>query len=116
MRDELIEGLEALADRDHQQRTWGRDAPQPTEWDNFDEVVHLLYDDMNVLPDPSDAVGVLLFEEDVDALERLEGVLGPLIDELGDVGDEVYLADPRWSDVVSAAGVALETLRGPASK
>ncbi|WP_268267500.1 hypothetical protein OHU34_00630 [Streptomyces sp. NBC_00080] len=38
-------------------------------------------------------------------------MLGPLVDELGDVGDEVYLASPRWSAVVTAARDVLEAMR-----
>ncbi|MET9897402.1 hypothetical protein [Streptomyces sp. NPDC006446] len=74
--------------------------------------MHVLFDDSRVLDDPEPPVGeVLASAREVRAARELAEVLGPLIDELGDVGDEVYLASPRWPAVVMAAQNVLEAMR-----
>lgn len=78
---------------------------------DLDYCVHILFDDTYAMSDPLAAVGVILFENEVASLEALRDVLGPLIDELGDVEDETYLADPRWSKVEAAANSAATQMR-----
>jgi hypothetical protein len=77
----------------------------------LDYCVHILFDDTYAMSDPLAAVGVILFENEVASLEVLRDVLGPLIDELGDVEDETYLADPRWSMVEAAANSVATQMR-----
>lgn len=54
---------------------------------------------------------VLRSPDEARAAREPAEVLGPLVDELGDVGDEVYLASPRWPAVVSAARIMIEAMR-----
>ena len=39
--------------------------------------------------------------------------LNPLLEDLADSSDAVYLADPRWPSVVHAARSALDGMRNP---
>jgi hypothetical protein len=111
-REEVIEALRALSDPDHQRRVWvGGESIGPNFYDALDERIHALFDDADVLPDPSARIGILLRDEaEVEALRPLGRLLDEMIEDLGDVPDEQYLANPRWSDVVQYAGAALEVL------
>ncbi|MFG3029040.1 hypothetical protein ACGFZJ_10965 [Streptomyces sp. NPDC048253] len=109
----VVSVLESLADTGHQHRVWLDRGPAPDDAvDNLDLVVHVLFDDSRVLEDPEEAVGeVLRSRDEARAARALAEVLGPLVDELGDVGDEVYLASPRWPAVVTAARDVLDAMR-----
>lgn len=112
VRTQVLSAVEALADREYQERVWIRhELPHPGYYDEHDLNIHILYDDAAVLPDPASAVGTVLHEDEVGPLQELEAVYGPLIDDLGDQPDAVYLADPRWDDVVRAAARAWEVMR-----
>jgi hypothetical protein len=111
MRAEVARALASLADPEHQVRAWLRRPVPPTNLDSLDTMVHVLYDDEAVLPDPARSVGSLLHEGDeVSALAALEEVFGPIIDRLGDVSEDAYLAAPEWPEVCRRAGVALAAL------
>jgi len=112
MREEVIDALQALGDPDYQRRVWlKRDWPDPASYDSLDENVHILFDDIDVCVDPARWVGIVLHPAEVEPLKTLGEVFGALIDDLGDVSDEVYLADPRWSTVVELAQAAYDALR-----
>lgn len=63
------------------------------------------------MSNPRAAVGVILFENEVGGLESLRDVFSPLINDLGNVDDDAYLADPRWSKVQAAASNAAIQMR-----
>ncbi|WP_328671792.1 SCO4402 family protein [Streptomyces sp. NBC_00328] len=74
--------------------------------------MHVLFDDSRVLEEPEATVGeVLRSADEARAARKPAEVLGPLVDELGDAGDEVCLASPRWPAVVTAAQNVLEAMR-----
>jgi hypothetical protein len=107
MRTEVVGALEALGDPDYQRRVWLKhDWPDPEGYDSLDENVHVLFDDIDVCVDPVGWVGVVLHPSEVEPLQKLGEVFGALIDDLVDVPDEVYLADPRWPSVVELARAA----------
>jgi hypothetical protein len=56
-------------------------------------------------------VGTVLRQTEVGALSSLEDVLGPRLDELGDVTDREYVDHPRWPKVIEAARVALTAMQ-----
>ncbi|GAB2986023.1 SCO4402 family protein [Nocardioides montaniterrae] len=111
MRAEVVAALESLSDVEHQRTRWGRYIESENFYDDLTLNIHILYDDCCVLPDPAPAVPSVLLESDVPGLERLGAVLTPMLDDLGNSTDEVYLADPRWPAVVAAAGLALTAMR-----
>jgi hypothetical protein len=113
VRSNVVAALESLADPEHQHRVWRDRAPRADDAvDDFGLVVHVLFDDSRVLDDSEPPLGeVLASEREVRAARELAEVLGPLIDELGDVDDEVYLASPRWPAVVAYARNMLEAMR-----
>lgn len=107
-RRELLSALRALADLEYQRRVWiRRELPTPGYYDELDLEIHVLYDDTCVLPNPELCVGTVIRASEVEALRRLDGVLGPVIDELGNSADEDYLAHEDWTAVAAAAKDAL---------
>jgi hypothetical protein len=110
MRQEIASALAALADPEYQQRVWiDRKYPRENFYDDLTLNINILYD--MVLPDPRSRIGtVLVSENEVGHLARLEAVLGPLVAELRDAPDSRYLSDPRWEEVVVAAGSALSSM------
>jgi hypothetical protein len=111
MRDQVIASLQSLADPSHQEVRWGRYEEGVSYFDDLTLNVHVLYDDCQVLPDPSRSVGAVLYEDEVQALRGLNAALGPMLDDLRDSPDSDYLADPRWPQVVDAARAALDVMR-----
>ncbi|TCK20424.1 SCO4402 family protein [Pseudonocardia endophytica] len=107
----VVDALRVLADPEYQERVWIRhEFPPGIKYDELDYRVHILFDDMVVLPDPEPAIGALIYPDEVDTLRALGAVFESLIDELGDVGDAEYLAHPRWTDVVRGAAEAYRVL------
>ncbi|MFT4296057.1 MAG: hypothetical protein QM582_11665 [Micropruina sp.] len=111
MRLQAVAALRSLSDVRHQQARWGRVDEGVNYYEDFSLIVHVLYDDCAVLPEPEAAVGAIIHSAEVLAFAELELVLGPMLDELGDAADEVYGTDPRWPAVVRAAGQALLVMK-----
>ena len=114
-RDEVVEAVRSLSDLAYQKRVWvDRDYPQPGFYDALDECVHTLFDDADVLPEPSGRLGVLLRSEtEVEALRPLGSLLDAVVEDLGTSPADRYLADPRWPEVVRRAGIAYQVLSAP---
>lgn len=111
MRLEVIAALRSLSDRQHQESRWGRVEQGVDYYDDLTLNVHTLYDDCMVLPEPSQAVPDVLHHEEVPAIHDLGQALGPMLQDLGDRPDAVYLSDPRWPAVVQAAKAALGVMQ-----
>lgn len=107
MRREVMRALASLADLQFQERVW----LDPAAPEDFGMNVHILFDDCEVLPEPAARVGSVLVEgAELQALRELAERLEPLLDDLGDSCDDVYLTDTRWPDVVSRASLALAAM------
>lgn len=109
MRAEVLVALRSMASPEEQKR-WIDPPPNPTRIENLDINVHILYDDCEVVPEPADSVGSILYEDEVPALRDFHAAFGPLLHELRNSPDEVYLADPRWPEVIRAARRALDVM------
>lgn len=110
MRLEVIAALRSLGDPKHQRLQWGRWREGVEYYDDLALDIHILYDDTGVLPHPEGATPAVLFPAEVSAFRALAAALGPLIDEHGERGEEVYLRDPRWASVIAAASEALAVM------
>lgn len=110
MRMYVEDSLESLSDPAYQREKWGVCVEGVSFYDDLTLNTHILYDDCAVLPSPQIKVPAILYETEVPPLLALEEVFGPLLDELGNAPDEVYLDDPRWADVVAAARAAYQTM------
>ena len=106
MRSQIIDTVRSLSDPVHQRTKWGRYDPTEHYYDDLDINIHILYDDFTVLPNPEESIASLLHESEVLPLKALDVVLDPMIKDLGNAPDEVYLCDPRWPAVIQAAADA----------
>lgn len=112
MRLEVAAALASLADPGYQVRAWLEHRFEaPGAYEDLSMVLHILYDDIQVLPDPSRRIGsVLISGAEVDALGRLAGPLTAVVDRLGDVEVVAYLDAPEWPQIVDAASIALASM------
>lgn len=117
MRREIIEAVRVLSDPAYQWSAWVRRDLPPGVHDNFTLRVHVLYDDTEVLPDPSGAVGDLLESAaEAEALRALGEALDAVFRKLGTGRpDEDYLRADDWDAVVARARTALRTM-APAAR
>lgn len=80
MRGQVIASLQSLADPSHQNVRWGPYEEGVSYYDDLTLNVHVLYDDCQVLPDPSRSVGTVLYEDEVEALQGVHAALSPMLD------------------------------------
>ncbi len=109
MRQELIENLRSLSDVDYQDRMWINGGSEGRiQHDEFDYVVHFLYDDTSLADDPVSLIGVILRNaNEVALIELVIATLENLFEKMGlDKTDEEYVRSQWWSDVVNAAKIA----------
>lgn len=109
VRDQVIDALQSLASARRQER-WGVVEEGVNYYDDLDLVVHVLYDDASVLPRPGESVGTIIYLEEVPAFSTLGDIFSAMIADLGDVKDEVYLADSRWNRVMECAASVLQVM------
>ena len=113
MREELLETLRSLADREYQHKVWlENDYPPGIECDNFDEAVHFLYDDTILAENPDAAIGVIIEDEkEARLISAVCQAIDLVFEALGTgVGDEEYIKSAEWTAVVEAALKALQLM------
>jgi len=113
MREELLETLRSLADREYQHKVWlERDYPPEIKYDCFDEVVHFLYDDTVLAENPDAAIGVIIEDEkEARLMSAVCQAIDLVFEALGTgVSDEEYIKSSEWTRVVEAALRALQAM------
>lgn len=104
MRKEVMSALAALAVADHQRENW----PDQLALDDLTYVVHILFDDSEVLPEPASAVGTILLDGDeITRLRTLGSIFESVLDDYELISAQPIINDPRWPLVIRAAGYAL---------
>lgn len=114
MREELLETLRSLADREYQHKVWlERDYPPEIKYDCFDEVVHFLYDDTVLAENPDAALGVIIEDEkEARLISAVCQAIDLVFEALGTgVSDEEYIKSSEWTRVVEAALRALQAMK-----
>ena len=113
MREELLETLRSLADREYQHKVWiENDYPPGIEYDSFDEAVHFLYDDTVLAENPDAAIGVIIEDEkEARLMSAVCQAIDLVFEALGTgVSDEEYIKSAEWTGVVEAALKALQLM------
>jgi hypothetical protein len=113
MREELLETLRSLADRDYQYKAWvDSDYPPGIECDSFDDAVHFLYDDTVLAENPDLAIGVIIEDEkEARLMSAVCQAIDLVFEALGTgVSDEEYIKSAEWTMVVEAAFRALQAM------
>jgi hypothetical protein len=108
MRLDVVSAIEFLSDPERQKLS-GK-IEEGVYYADLTLYVNILYDDCQVLPDPSLRVGSILYPSEGEVLRTVHEVLNPLLDDLGNKPDSDYFADPQWSSVVVAARETLRTM------
>jgi hypothetical protein len=109
MRLDVVAALQSLADPQRQKK-WGKIEKGVNYYDDLTLDMNILYDDCQVLPDPSLSIGSILYPSEVEVLRSVHDALNPLRKDLGNKPDSNYLIDPRWPTVIAAAKEALQTM------
>ncbi len=108
-REDVLNALQALADRDYQEQQWrsGRG------WPDLTAAVHWLIDDTFIDQVGARALIPQLFRDEHEA-DRVQLVVDALLRVLDDLGptapDDAYLDHPAWTSVLHAANTALQVL------
>ena len=113
MREELLETLRSLADREYQHKAWvENDYPPGIQCDSFDEAVHFLYDDTVLAENPDAAIGVIIEnEKEARLISAVCQAIDLVFEALGTgVSDEEYIKSSEWTGVVEAALIALQAM------
>ena len=113
MREELLETLRSLADRDYQEQVWvKRDYPLGIKYDCFDEAVHFLFDDTVLAENPDAAIGVIIDnEKEARLISAVCQAIDLVLEVLGtEASDEEYIKSSEWTMVVEAALKALQVM------
>ena len=113
MREELLETLRSLADREYQHKVWLEgDYPPEIECDSFDEVVHFLYDDTVLAENPDATIGVIIEnEKEARLMSAVCQAIDLVFEVLGtEASDEEYITSSEWTRVVEAASKALQVM------
>ncbi len=119
MREELLETLRSLADREYQHKVGlKRDYPLGIKYDSFDEAVHFLYDDTVLAENPDAAIGVIIEDEkEARLMSAVCQAIDLVFEALGTgVSDEEYIKSSEWTSVVEAALRALQAMESKAQK
>lgn len=114
MRDDLLETLCSLADREYQQAAWvEQNYPPGILYDSFDEAVHFLYDDTILAENPDAAIGVIIQDEkEARMIEAVCCAINQVFQALGtQASDQEYINSSKWTDVVEAASLALQAMK-----
>jgi hypothetical protein len=112
-RKKLIHNLRALADPDYQTRVWvDFEVPYHPYCDEFGEVVHFIFDDMDLDTRLEQAIGRILENSaEAEAVETVVESLDKVLDSAGpNASDEVYVNSRYWGEVISAARQAHNVL------
>lgn len=107
-RAEMIHLFDELSDRDKQLKLWVRHEDRPIS-SGINEVFHFIFDDTDLGEDPQSEVGnILVSQDEVDAVRAVADALAMLLNKIGDVESEKFIADPDWPSVVDLAGLAVK--------
>jgi hypothetical protein len=117
MREELLETLRCLVDREYQHQAWlERNYPPGIEYDSFDEAVHFLYDDTLLAENPDAAIGVIIEnQKEARSIAAVCQAIDSVFEVLGtEASDGEYLTSSEWKSVVEAASKALQVMESKA--
>jgi hypothetical protein len=112
MREELIDYLHGLSDREYQYQAWVEDKRPGGGHDELDYAIHFLYDDTDLANDPISLIGwILTGKEEAEVIINLVKALDIIFDKYGtELADKEYLVKKEWGNVLSMAKKAERVL------
>lgn len=102
MRQELIEYLKSLSNKEYQRSCWVNGGCPNGIYDDFDYAVHFFYDDTSLADDPYSLIGIFLRNrEEADLIKALCEKISSIFDKHGTrLSDSDYIQLPEWNDVL----------------
>jgi hypothetical protein len=111
MRAQLVEHIRGLAAFEYQKENWTAAKRAASNYDEFDEIIHFLFDDTVLERDTEAAIGTILYDKrEVLAVKVIVAAIDAVLQEYGILREEEYLDKPEWMDVVAHAATALPIL------
>ena len=102
----VVQALVDLADPSGHSREWFQWGAQVG--DSFNDVVHVLFDDVGRFSDPASVVGAVYFSgEELNRVEALARSLGALIERYPGTDNDGIDSEPEWNEVTWLAASAL---------
>lgn len=113
MREELVDYLKGLSDREYQREAWVEKNFQKGEYDELDYTIHFLYDDTVLASNPRSTIGLILeSEEESKLIANLIFALDAVFETHGlELSDEEYIGTAGWEEVVRSAKAAWNLLK-----
>ncbi|MEN0119210.1 MAG: hypothetical protein AAGD15_21020 [Agrobacterium cavarae] len=113
LRRRLIDHLKDLSDLEYQKSNWGKLSEEGGTYDEFDYVVHFLYDDTELASKPYGMIGwCLRSEEEALSIQKLVAAIDQVFERNGlELSDQEYLHTSEWPLVLSEASNAYELLK-----
>ncbi|MGN8172518.1 SCO4402 family protein [Agrobacterium sp. 22117] len=113
LRRRLIDHLKDMSDLEYQKSHWGKLSEEGGTYDEFDFVVHFLYDDTELANNPYAMIGwCLRSESEALAIENLVAAIDQVFEKNGlELSDQEYLLTNEWPSVLQAASHAYELLK-----
>jgi len=113
MREELIEYLSGLSDREYQMNCWvNQKCPEGIEKDTFDLAVHFLFDDTELAKSPEETIGIFLKDkEEAQSIKSLCDEIDRIFEKYStELTDKEYIDCPEWNNVLNLAKTAYDAL------
>ena len=113
LRQELLEYIRNLKDRDYQENCWVKNnCPPNVEYDELKLTINFLFDDTVFAENPEYYLGAEL--QDKGEVSAVADVCRELRQSLNKIGvnkeDIEYISDPCWDNVISKAEFAYQLL------
>ncbi|SQI44175.1 Uncharacterised protein [Leminorella richardii] len=105
MREELINYLHRLGDKEYQYQAWVEDNRPGGGHDELDYAIHFLYDDTDLANEPASLIGwILTGKDESDVIASVVKALDIIFDKYGtELSDQEYLAKNEWENVLVMA-------------
>lgn len=112
MREELINYLHGLGDKEYQYQAWVEGNRPGGGHDELDYAIHFLYDDTDLANDPASLIGwILTGKDESDVIASVVEALDMIFDKYGtELSDQEYLAKNEWENVLVMARNAEKVL------
>lgn len=110
VREEVVDILCTLSDKEYQQRVWVRkELPPGVKLDNFTLVVNVLFDDLWLYDNPQWMMSCFLYsQEEMALVSKVIDALHSVLECLGaEATDQQYIESPQWPVVIKYSKNAL---------
>jgi hypothetical protein len=107
-RDSLITHLNVMSDFEYQKKNWGQGRTMDCGWDGLYPNMEFALNDEILQEEAHEWVGIYIYENEVEPLEKFAKAFDILVDDLDSLYDDYGAINHKdWPNVVRLAGEAL---------